>query len=451
MECCLANPAQRSAYRQGSRKNARAIAARLLAKVSGGSSLTALFQDQLAGVNDSDQSLVKEICFGVARYWPRLNALAEVLLERPLKAKDSDIHCLMLVGFYQLLYMRTAQHAAVAETVEAARSLKKPWAAGLLNGVLRRLLREQADLLARLDVDPAVQLACPEWLLKRLRTAWPEQWMQIAQALNERPPMTIRVNLSKVTRQAYIQELSKLSILCRPVPAVPSALVLEESLDVARLPGFAEGWVSVQDGGAQLAATLLDVAPGQRVLDACAAPGGKTGHLLELTRDIELTAIDVDPLRLQRVSENLRRLGVAEGVSVVQGDAAKPAGAWGGAEYDRILLDVPCSATGVIRRHPDIKVLRRESDIAPLVARQREILCAIWPRLKPGGMLLYVTCSLLPEENHRQIEAFLAQQPDARERPIQASWGEALPIGRQTLPGEGSMDGFYYACLEKLG
>ena len=427
----------------------RAVAARLLAKVVAGHSLTALFQEQLQKVAEKDQGLIKEICFGVTRYWPRLNALAEILLERPMKARDADVHALLLSGFYQLLYMRTAQHAAVAETVEASRSLKKPWAAGLINGVLRRFIREKDELLKRLDQEPASRYACPPWLLARLQKAWPDRWMSIVEAYNQRPPMTIRVNRSKISRKDYAQLLTEAAIPCRPVAAVSSALVLERSVDVSALPGFSEGLVSVQDAGAQLAAILLDVAPGQRILDACAAPGGKTGHILERAADIQLTAIDVDPQRLLRVTENLQRLGFNKDAVVCQGDAAAPAGEWSQVQYDRILLDVPCSATGVIRRHPDIKLLRRDSDIEALVLKQQEILAAIWPLLKPGGMLLYVTCSLLPEENYVQLERFLGTNPDARERPIEAAWGLACPVGRQTLPGESTMDGFYYACLEK--
>lgn len=402
-------------------------------------------------VAERDQGLVKEICFGVTRYWPRLDALSRLLIDKPLKTRDADVHALLLSGFYQLLYMRTAQHAAVAETVEAARELKKPWAAGLINGVLRRFIREKALLLTQLDQTLSSCHACPPWLLTRLQQSWPEQWTTIAEVYNQRPPMTIRVNRAKVSRNDYAQRLAAMGIPCRPVPTVPAALVLEQSVDVGVLPGFSEGWGSVQDAGAQLAAILLDVAPGQQILDACAAPGGKTGHILECAADIELTAIDVDSQRLSRVTENLQRLGFDQRVTVVQGDAAAPAGIWSQTQYDRILLDVPCSATGVIRRHPDIKLLRRDSDIADLVAKQREILAAIWPLLKPGGMLLYATCSLLPEENDVQLERFLETTPDACERPIDASWGRACRVGRQILPGDGAMDGFYYACLERKG
>ncbi|MCG8429223.1 MAG: 16S rRNA (cytosine(967)-C(5))-methyltransferase RsmB [Chromatiales bacterium] len=450
MEWCLVKSANTRKPATGAARNPRALAAKLLAKLAGGSSLTVLFQEELGQVTPADRALIKAICFGVARYWPRLNALTEGFLNKPMKAKDRDIHCLLLVGFYQLLYMRTADHAAVAETVEAARRLKKPWAAGLINGVLRRLQREQALHLARLKDDPALLHACPDWLLKRLQGAWPEQWQQIAEAYNRKPPMSLRVNLAKVSRQDYIRELTAGSQLSRPIPDVPSGLVLDGTPDVVDLPGFAEGWVSVQDGGAQLAGCLLDPRPGQRVLDACAAPGGKTGHLLELECSIELTAIDVDRDRLQRVTENLQRLQLSDSVRVCQGDAAKPDGAWAEKLYDRILLDVPCSATGVIRRHPDIKVLRRDADIAQLVQKQQEILVAVWPLLKPGGRLLYATCSVLPEENQQQVERFLAQYPDAREQIIEASWGHSCSVGRQTLPGEATMDGFYYACLEKL-
>jgi 16S rRNA (cytosine967-C5)-methyltransferase len=264
-------------------------------------------------------------------------------------------------------------------------------------------------------------------------------------ALQERPPMTLRVNRQRLARDAYRSRLQAQE--AETVSGVDSALVLRQPVAVTALPGFAQGEVSVQDAGAQLAATLLQPQAGERILDACAAPGGKSCHLLELAPEARLTAIDIDTQRLRRVRDNLARLSLQ--AEVCQGDAAAPAGAWAERKYQRILLDVPCSATGVIRRHPDIKLLRKASDIAPLVDTQQKILHAIWPLLAPGGLLLYATCSLLPEENQLQMQRFLEAQPEARERVIQEDWGRACAVGRQTLPGEDTMDGFYYACLEK--
>lgn len=430
--------------------NTRAAAALLLQQLQAGRSLSELLTGDIAiaGVAERDRALVKALCFGVARWWQRLDAVAGALLSRPLKARDADIKGLILIGLYQLEYTRVAPHAALAETVEAAKQLRKPWAAGLVNALLRGFQRRRRSLLAAADDIPAARYAHPDWLLRRLQQAWPQDWQQLVQAANAQPPMSLRVNRSRITRAEYFRILLEQRIPARPIPGVASGIVLDRAMDVAALPGFEQGLVSVQDGGAQLAAELLDLGPGHRVLDACAAPGGKTGHILESApADVTLTAVDVDRRRLQRVRENLHRLGLSARVEA--GDAARPAGDWAAARYDRILLDVPCSACGVIRRHPDIKLLRRSSDIDGLVELQRRMLVAVWPLLKPGGMLLYATCSLLPEENHLQVGRFLEQYPDASEVPIDAAWGRARRLGRQTLPGDRTMDGFYYARLLK--
>jgi len=428
--------------------NTRAVAARLLQQVEMGRSMSGLLDSGLTGFPSRDASLVKEFCFGVTRYWPQLDAIAGHLVKRPLKRRDADIRALILLGLYQLRYMRVAPHAALAETVDAARTLKKPWAAGLINALLRRFQREQDDLMALVEAEPAARYACPSWLLQVLQQSWPGDWQSIVAAFVQRPPFSLRVNLARISRSDYFERLQLASIPARPIPGVSSGLVLDQALDVGMLPGFAEGLVSVQDGGAQLAAGLLDPQPGQQLLDACAAPGGKTGHLLEMAPEgVRLTAVDLDPQRLGRIEENLQRLSLS--AEVCQGDAARPRGEWSERRYDRILLDVPCSATGVIRRHPDIKLLRRPGDIRSLARTQVEILESIWPLLKPGGRMLYATCSLLPEENERQLERFMRSHDDAREWPIEASWGRVRNPGRQILPGEATMDGFYYAMLAK--
>lgn len=427
--------------------NARASAAKLLQQLEQGRSLSALLDGGLHGITEADSALVKEFCFGVARWRPQLDALSELLLKRPLKEKDQDIRALILLGLYQLLHMRVAPHAALAETVEASRVLKKPWASGLINAVLRRFQREREPLLERIQNRPAARYAYPDWLLQRLRQAWPEDWEQIVVDSLQRPPMSLRVNLSRISRQAYAELLKQKGMEAETIPWVGSGLVLKNAVGVERLPGFRDGLVSVQDGGAQLTAGLLNPASGDAVLDSCAAPGGKSGHLLEWASSISLTTVELDPQRNNRIRENLGRLSFA--AEVCQGDASQPRGTWATRQYDRILLDVPCSATGVIRRHPDIKLLRNADDIASLAEIQRRILQANWPLLKPGGILLYATCSLLPEENHQQVASFLDTQSDARERVIDAEWGHVCKIGRQTFPGEHTMDGFYYACLEK--
>lgn len=427
--------------------NPRVAAARLLRQLADGRSISDLLEQGLDGVSPRDRGLVKEFCFGVARWRPRLERIAGQLLSKPIKPKEGEVQALILLGLYQLIYMRVAPHAAVAETVEAARLLQKTWAVGLINALLRRFQRERETLLALADTDPLSRYAVPGWLLKRIRADWPGHWESILQAGNGRPPMSLRVNLAANSREQYLSLLAAAGIEATPIPHVPSGLVLGQPMDAQELPGFTEGRVSVQDGGAQLAAGLLDLQPGQQVLDACAAPGGKSGHIME-SAAVQLTAMDLDRRRLERVRQNLDRLGVT--AAVVQGDAAKPQGAWAERQYDRILLDVPCSATGVIRRHPDIKLLRRAQDVPALVQSQGKILRAVWPLLKPGGRLLYVTCSLLSDENEGQVRRFLEQAPDARERVIPADWGHRRPVGRQTLPGDATMDGFYYACLEKI-
>jgi 16S rRNA (cytosine967-C5)-methyltransferase len=400
-----------------------------------------------AAVGAADRALLAELCYGTCRWYHRLDALLARLAPKPFKSRDTDIRALLVVGLYQLVEMRVAAHAAVTETAEAARALGKPWAVALVNAVLRRFLRDRAAVEAAVADDPVATHAHPAWLLDAVASAWPAEGPAILAAANSRPPMTLRVNRQRDSVEAARARLAAMGIATATAPHAPAALVLERPTDVAELPGFTEGLLSVQDAGAQLAAALLDVRPGQRVLDACAAPGGKTAHLLETCPDAAVTAIDIDERRLDRVRGNLTRLGLTARVAV--GDASAPSGTWAEDRYARVLLDVPCTATGVIRRHPDIKLLRRAEDVAALAARQARILDAVWPLLEPGGILLYVTCSLLPRENHQQIDRFLARQPDARPLPIDASWGRPAGAGRQILPGEEGMDGFFYARLQR--
>ena len=427
----------------------RLIAARVLRDVLKGRSLSDLLPERLNGLDDPrDRALAQELCYGVMRGYPRLQALDGLLLKKPLKAKDQDLQALILIGLYQLSEMRVAAHAAIHETAGAAGRLGKRWGVGLINGVLRNFQRQQAVLQEKVDRQPSSRYAMPDWLLQRIEQRWPDSWQERIAALSARPPMSLRINCRQVDRGDYLERLWEQQITAEPVPHTESGLTLQRPVDVLELPGFSDGAVSVQDGGAQLAAPLLELQPGQRVLDACAAPGGKTGHMLELADDLRLTAIDLDPQRLQRVAENLQRLGLQ--AELQAGDAAHPQGRWAERQYDRILLDVPCSATGVMRRHPDIKYLRSEADIDRLGRLQGQILDAIWPLLKPGGLLLYATCSLLPQENEQQLEAFLQRCGDAREQPIEAGWGEPRCVGRQIAPGQHGMDGFYYARLQRV-
>ncbi len=430
--------------------NPRLAAAKALAAVlNGKASLNSSLPTQMDKVEDRDRGFTQDLAFGTARWQPRLSALAAKLLQKPFKAADADVEALLLVGLYQLLYTRVPAHAAIGETVGCADKLKKPWAKALLNAVLRRAQRESERLLAELEHDPVVRTAHPRWLQKSLKAFWPQQWEAICAANNAHPPMILRVNRRHHSRDAYLQLLSEAGIDAAPCVYSVDGIVLQAATDVRSLPGFAEGWISVQDEAAQLAADLLDLAPGQRVLDACCAPGGKTCHILEVEKDLGgVVAVDLEAKRLVRVRENLARLGLS--AELIAADGRDTATWWDGKPFQRILLDAPCSATGVIRRHPDIKLTRQPDDIAALAVLQGELLDALWPTLEVGGILLYATCSTLPTENTEVIQAFLARTSGARELDLATTAGIKQPHGRQLLAQEGGHDGFYYAKLIKI-
>jgi 16S rRNA (cytosine967-C5)-methyltransferase len=430
--------------------NPRLAAAKALAAVlNGKASLNSSLPTQMDKVEDRDRGFTQDLAFGTARWQPRLSALAAKLLQKPFKAADADVEALLLVGLYQLLYTRVPAHAAIGETVGCADKLKKPWAKALLNAVLRRAQRESEALLAELEHDPVVRTAHPRWLQKSLKAFWPEQWEAICAANNAHPPMILRVNRRHHSRDAYLGLLAQAGIAATPCIYSQDGIILEAAADVRSLPGFAEGWISVQDEAAQLAADLLDLAPGQRVLDACCAPGGKTCHILEAEPKLAgVVAVDLEAKRLVRVRENLARLGLS--ADLIAADGRDTATWWDGKPFQRILLDAPCSATGVIRRHPDIKLTRQPDDIAALAVLQSELLDALWITLEVGGILLYATCSTLPTENTEVIETFLARTPGARELDLATTAGIKQPHGRQLLAQEGGHDGFYYAKLIKI-
>lgn len=430
--------------------NPRLAAAKALAAVlNGKASLNSSLPPQLDKVEDRDRGFTQDLAFGTARWQPRLSALAAKLLQKPFKAADADVEALLLVGLYQLLYTRVPAHAAIGETVGCADKLKKPWAKALLNAVLRRAQRESETLLAELEHDPVVRTAHPRWLQKSLKAFWPEHWEAICAANNAHPPMILRVNRRHHGRDAYLQRLTDAGIAAAACVYSVDGIVLEAAADVRSLPGFAEGWISVQDEAAQLAADLLDLAPGQRVLDACCAPGGKTCHILEVEKDLAgVVAVDLEAKRLVRVRENLARLGLS--AELIAADGRDTATWWDGKPFQRILLDAPCSATGVIRRHPDIKLTRQADDITALAVLQGQLLDALWPTLEVGGILLYATCSTLPTENTEVIQAFLARTSGARELDLATTAGVKQPHGRQLLAQEGGHDGFYYAKLIKI-
>lgn len=429
--------------------NPRLAAARALSAVlSGKASLGSSLPPQLDKVEHHDRALAQDLAFGAARWQPRLQLLAEKLLEKPFKAADKDVEALLLIGLYQLLHSRIPEHAAIGETVGCAGALKKPWAKGLLNAVLRRAQREHEAIFAELDRDPVLHTAHPRWLQKTLKAHWPEHWQAICATNNAHPPLILRVNRRHGSRDAYLEELRSAGIAAEPCAFSRDGVRLLQPCDVTTLPGFKDGRVSVQDEAAQLAADLLELAPGQRVLDACAAPGGKTCHLLEVEPALaEVVAVDLEAKRLARVRENLDRLRLD--AVLIAADGRDTAAWWDGQPFQRILLDAPCSATGVIRRHPDIKLTRQPEDIPALAQLQGELLDALWPTLAPGGILLYATCSVLPTENSESIAAFLARTPDARELPIAGEFGLQPAHGRQLLPQQDGHDGFYYAKLFK--
>ncbi len=430
-------------------RDPRAAAARVLVEVrDGGKSLAEVLPPAQAALPDErDAALVQELVYGVSRWYYRLDALLARLLKKPLKPRDADLHCLLLVGLYQLDQLAMPERVAVHETVQATRAMDKDWASALVNAVLRNFQRQRQSLAQLLAGDVAAELAHPRWLVESLQADWPQHWQSIVAENNARPPFCLRVNRQRMTRAEYLELLAEQDIDAAPIAETSQGICLSKPLAVTRLPGFSAGAISVQDGAAQLAAPLLQLEPGMRVLDACAAPGGKTAHMLELQPEIALTAIDIDDSRLQRVRDNLDRLGLH--AETIAGNAAATDAWWDGRRFDRILLDAPCSSTGVIRRHPDIKLLRRPADIDALAERQAELLDALWPLLATGGMLLYCTCSVLHAENSRQITGFLRRHVDASELPVSAAWGRGCEHGRQILPGDNGMDGFFYACLTR--
>ena len=392
------------------------------------------------GFSARDASLLAALVYGGLRWHHRLEWQAACLLTRPLKARQDELGALLRIGLLQLQHFRIPEHAAVSATVDAAAELGHRGAAGLVNAVLRRYQRERESLDARVGEDDEAAFSHPRWLIDVLRDERPDHWRAILEANNAAPPMWLRVNARRVARPDYLERLAAAGLAAEPSPEVATAIVLEEPQPVTALPGFADGLVSVQDVAAQRAAELLDLRPGLRVLDACAAPGGKTGHMLEACDLADVWAVDRET-RLPLVRSNLERLGLT--ARLVAGDAARPADWWDGSRFDRILIDAPCSALGVIRRHPDIKVLRRPSDVVAAVKLQAQLLRALWPLLSPGGRLVYATCTLLRQENDDQIAAFVAADHGAEPAPVPAG------IPRQTLPGEARGDAFYYACLTK--
>jgi 16S rRNA (cytosine967-C5)-methyltransferase len=429
--------------------NIRVVAAEVLTQViDRHRSLSMTLPLAIAPLAERDRALAQTLCYGVLRWFPRLDYLIHQLVPKPLRARDRDLYALLLLGLYQLMELRIPSYAVLSETVAAAEGLGKPWAKRLINGVLRTYLRNAATLHAQIEADAVAHAAHPPWLLTAIRHHWPQHWTQIIAANNSHPPLGLRVNRLQCSRESYLQQLKQRGIIAYPIPYTECGIVLEQPCDITTLPGFEKGYFSVQDGAGQRVGPLLALAPGQRVLDACAAPGGKTSQILELEPQLAtLIAVDRKATRLEQLWDNLKRLQLS--ARVVQGDATEPSTWWDGIPFERILLDAPCSSSGVIRRHPEIKLLRQEEDLLPLVALQQRLLSALWPLLAPGGLLLYCTCSILPRENEQQIIDFLTAHPEAREYSLTVPWGLPQSAGRQLLTGMEGLDGFYYACLQK--
>jgi 16S rRNA (cytosine967-C5)-methyltransferase len=431
----------------GDASNVRAVAASILVQLlEQKGSLTSGLQPFKSR---DDYPLLQEICFGTCRHFYSLEFVLKQLVAKPLRSKDKDVKCLLLVGLYQLRHMSLPEYAVINETVSGASKLKKPWSRGLINAVLRNYLRDLESVELKLESSPAfIKYDQPKWLADQIQQDWPDHWQQIFENSNQRPPMTVRVNLSRVTRNDYLEQLESVEIDAASGNLASSSIYLTKPQPVELLPGFSAGLSSIQDESSQLIPPLLQLEPGQRVLDACAAPGGKTCHILETQPLLDaLTSLDIAKSRLVRVEENLQRLNLKANLKA--SDARDIAAWWDGKLFDRILLDAPCSATGVIRRHPDIKVLRSAENVAELNTLQLAILQKIWSTLKPGGLLLYTTCSILPQENSEIVAKFIESSDNAKYEGINADWGVECPLGRQLLPSDNGPDGFFFSLIRK--
>ena len=428
-------------------KTARPAAARVIGDIlRHRRSLNGVLRAALLSLPENERGLCQQLCYGVMRWHPQLQSIADQLLSKPLKNKDSDLQALLLCGLYQLRAMRLPEHAALSETVNGCAALGKPWAKGLINASLRNYQRNKSSIDNKaLDNNDVATYAHPDWLIEKIKQDWPETWQQILEANNVQPPMFLRVNQQQQSRQEYLTRLIQNNLPASNVDHSPEALLLETPCDVYLLPDFRTGAVSVQDAAAQQVAAILKIKPQQRILDACAAPGGKTCHILETEPSNEVIALDIDPERLTQIKQNTDRLGLH--ATLKTADAGDIDSWWDGKKFDRILIDAPCTGSGVIRRHPDIKILRRPSDVNTLVKKQQQLLEKLWPLLNTNGLLVYTTCSLLKQENEHQVMDFLTKHAEAEELLITPAPATRRVAGYQRLPGDNTLDGFYYACL----
>lgn len=405
--------------------------------------------DEYSSQQIENKALLQSLCYGLCRHYEQLAFILDIFIAKPLRKKDQDIYCLLLIGIYQLFFMRMPDYAVINESVATCNNLKKVWAKKLVNAVLRSVQREMDSLSSKLDSKPELKYSHPVWLMSLLQKNWPDHYLEIMQANIQQAPMTLRVNKSKISSKQYLSCLKEAHITAKPGNLTDTSVILNDPIQVDNLPDFFKGFSSVQDESSQLAIALLGPKNNEVILDACAAPGGKTCAILEQAPAVSLYAVDNDAQRLKRVTNNLERIQAK--ASLIHNDIIEQAKIWQKEErqFDRILLDVPCSGTGVIRRHPDIKLLRKAEDIKKLVPLQQDILLAVWPLLKTKGTLLYSTCSVLKKENSDQLVEFFSKIQDVQEIPINASWGIPCEYGRQLLPKSKSHDGFYYALLQK--
>lgn len=431
-------------------KQTRTLASQILSKVlQNRQPLSVLLPGSLAAISEArERAFIKALCFGVLRHYYSLNLIIEKLLHTKLRKKDSDIKALLLIGLYQITRMRVPIHAAISATVESCTILQKNWAKNMVNAILRNYQRQQSQFSVITERNESAKYEHPKWLLSKLKNEYPQHWQSIVHENNLMPPMTLRLNALKINQSCYIKKLAAVGLHAETSALSNDAIILTHPVNVEALPNFSEGYVSVQDIAAQLAVPLLNAQAGERILDICSGPGGKLAHLLEKMPNLkEAVAVEINSGQFKKLTNTLKRLQLH--ATLIQDDARNPDHWWDNKLFDRIMVDIPCSASGVIRRHPDIKYLSTAGDIQKTIVLQSNILNAVWPLLKKGGKLLYITCSIFDEENDQQIAAFINKHSNARTTPIKTAWGKATKYGRQILPGEHAMDGFYYAQLQK--
>ena len=430
--------------------NARILAVKTITPLLADSgSLKYSLKKHILDCPENQRALFQELCYGSMRHYPQLEAIFNLLVIKPLKPKDQDIKALILIGLYQLYKLRVADHAAISETVDVCKQLKKPWACALVNACLRNFQRRSEEILEQCSRQNSFKFNHPHWFIEKLKHNWPDHWEVILKANDGHPPLTLRANTDKVSRETLIKKLTDLGHSSKKTKYSEFGLVLDEPTDITKIEGFNDGLFSVQDEAAQLAALLINGEAGQRILDACSAPGGKLMHLLEINDNTktEIQGIELEQHRAARIHENLIRLGFKCDLHVA--DATQKTW-WDGKHFDKILLDAPCSATGVIRRNPDIKILRKAEDILRVSALQKEIIANLWDMLAIDGHLVYATCSIFPQENEKLIAYFIKNNPNAEHIKIEATWGLEREYGRQLFPCASGHDGFYYAVLKKI-